>query len=1028
MTERKGSEDPTVADSPSASKQAPTAGVAPAAARQDSEREFPALSTIDPDNYLVGRELAAGGMGRIFEAHDRRLGRPVAIKQLLTRSPKLRARFEREACITARLQHPAIVNVLEAGVWPDGEPFFAMRLVSGESFDKVIKQATTFAERMALLPHAIAATEALAYAHSRHVIHRDLKPANILVGEFGETVVIDWGLAKDLSASEDDPAPAAGPYRTEASLPGQTEAGEVMGTPGYMPVEQARGEPVDARADVYALGAMLYYLFSGKAPYGGKSSKAVLADVIARPPPPLAMRTTEVPRDLVAIIDKAMARDANDRYPDARALAEDLKRFQTGQLVGAHQYSSWQLLRRWLGRHRLPVATVSVSVIALAVVGALSVRGIVNERERTDAARALVAKNRDQVEDLLGFMLGDLRAKLKPLGKLDVLASVTSKAASYYDDRPGGTDSDQLRRTMALTQIGEVLRDQGALPEARKQFEAALAIAERERTAHPASTEWQHAALEASVRIAAVMREQAQLESALAAAKRALAIAATLEKATDLAVRRDIAVSHDTLGSVLDARGDAKGALEEYRRGRAILESLGDDSAALVELADNHRAIGKLTGVDLGDVAGGLAEYRTALAIDEKLVSAEPANSERRRELGIGHNRVGNMLDKEGKLTESLAEYRKGQQISSELAASDPSNTVWQSDLGASAELVAGGLDLTGDVVGAIAAQRTSVAIAEQLAAKDPTNASWQLDLAEAHLKLGSYLREHGDNDGALAEHRAELAIAEQVTAKDSTNSLAQRHHAMALMAMGDILLVKGDAQGALDKFTDATKVAAARSAVDPANTTALRELAIAEDKLGNARLARGDHAGALEGHQRALALFQQLAAKDLNNAELQRDVMIALEKVGDTQLAAKDATAATATYRKELAIAQALHDRDHDDQRALEDLAYAHGKVGEVLVETGAPKDGLVELHASLELWDPIVAKDPGNVDALEMLANVHGDFGEAHRALHDKAGAAREYRAAIAMQQRVVAASHGDTERAKTLADLRSKLAKLH
>ena len=156
------------------------------------------LPMIPHDRYDVRGEFARGGLGRIFRAHDRRLARPVAVKQLIAGGTEAARRFIREALITARLQHPAIVPIYEAGRWPSGEPFYAMKLVSGRSLDEVIKQKRTLADRLTLLPNIIAVAEAMAYAHSQRIIHRDLKPANVLVGSFGETVLIDWGLAKDL--------------------------------------------------------------------------------------------------------------------------------------------------------------------------------------------------------------------------------------------------------------------------------------------------------------------------------------------------------------------------------------------------------------------------------------------------------------------------------------------------------------------------------------------------------------------------------------------------------------------------------------------------------------------------------------------------------------------------------------------------------------------------------------------------------------------------------------------------------------
>src|SRR5439155_24973234 len=140
-------------------------------------------------HYDVGDEVARGGLGRILRAHDRRLGRQVAIKVLRVRNPHAEARFMREALVTAKLQHPAIVPIYEAGRWPDGEPFYAMKLLSGKSLAEIIDERPTLTSRLALLPNVISVVDAIAYAHENRVIHRDLKPHNIMVAEFGETVV-----------------------------------------------------------------------------------------------------------------------------------------------------------------------------------------------------------------------------------------------------------------------------------------------------------------------------------------------------------------------------------------------------------------------------------------------------------------------------------------------------------------------------------------------------------------------------------------------------------------------------------------------------------------------------------------------------------------------------------------------------------------------------------------------------------------------------------------------------------------------
>jgi WD40 repeat protein len=358
----------------------------PTAGRWDPFR----LPVIDKESYEVAGEVAQGGNGRILRARDGLLDRPVALKELLSGGGPAEERFVFEALLTARLQHPSIVPVYEAGRWPTGEPFYAMKLVSGRSLADVIRAARTLDARLSLLPHVLAVAEAMAYAHSEHIIHRDLKPANILVGDFGETVVIDWGLAKDLAATG-GPAPApsdsaqASAGAGEPAENGLTLTGAIMGTPAYMPLEQAQGETVDERADVYALGAILYHVLAGEPPYDGSTAMDILQQLFAGPPPALQARQRGVPEDLRAIVDKAMARERVDRYPTARELSDDLRRFQTGQIVAAHHYSTVELVQRFVRRYRTALAVALVALIILAGVGSMSVRRIIEARDSAAA-------------------------------------------------------------------------------------------------------------------------------------------------------------------------------------------------------------------------------------------------------------------------------------------------------------------------------------------------------------------------------------------------------------------------------------------------------------------------------------------------------------------------------------------------------------------------------------------------------------------------------------------------------------------
>jgi WD40 repeat protein/serine/threonine protein kinase len=353
--------------------------------RPDGSRDDLPLQEVSPSLYHRGMELARGGMGRIVVARDRRLRRWVAVKELLDRAGLDERRFEREALITARLQHPSIVRVYEAGRWPSGEPFYAMEMVRGQSLDHVLAEKRGLDERLSLLPNVLAACEALAYAHAQRIIHRDLKPGNILIGKFGETVVIDWGLAKDLDAAVDDPASPASSSSDDVGL---TVAGAVMGTPSYMPPEQARGDRVDERADVYALGAILYCVLAGRPPYRGRSSEEVLDEVLTTPPPPVEQHEKGVAPELLTIVRRAMAREPVDRYPTAGELAADLRRFLTGQLVASHHYTRWQRLRRAVRRHRGVVAVSAAALLALSATGIVSFQRVSRTRDRlADALR-----------------------------------------------------------------------------------------------------------------------------------------------------------------------------------------------------------------------------------------------------------------------------------------------------------------------------------------------------------------------------------------------------------------------------------------------------------------------------------------------------------------------------------------------------------------------------------------------------------------------------------------------------------------
>jgi serine/threonine protein kinase len=272
----------------------------------------------DGERYAVEAEIARGGHATVLRAHDRRLRRPVAIKQLRHERASSEIRFRNEALITARLQHPSIVPIYDVGTWADGTPYFAMELVRGVTLAERI-QAAGRGERLALIPVLIPVSDAVAYAHSQGVVHRDLKPSNILVGDFGQALLIDWGIAMVL-AEEGDRIEAS-----EAVGLSHTAAGSVVGTPHYMPPEQAAGGAVDERADVYGLGAILYHLIAGRPPFADLPGQEVIAAVRECAPEPLA-NLPDVSPALVRLVERAMARDPGARHGSAAELRDELTR------------------------------------------------------------------------------------------------------------------------------------------------------------------------------------------------------------------------------------------------------------------------------------------------------------------------------------------------------------------------------------------------------------------------------------------------------------------------------------------------------------------------------------------------------------------------------------------------------------------------------------------------------------------------------------------------------------------------------
>ncbi len=427
---------------------------------QSGESEPPGGGSRYEDLGLLGR----GGMGEVRRVRDRELGRTLAMKiasEGVMNQPRSLARFVAEAQATAQLQHPGIIPVHELGRLPDGHAYFTMKEVRGRTLAEVVAEFhatrhTVWTFRR-LVDAFLRVCEAVAYAHSRGVVHRDLKPENVMVGAHGEVLVLDWGIAKvtgqpDLAERQGDFAPEAGDWvTTDRSRDGtqMTMMGAIAGTPAYMPPEQANGEldRIDARSDIYALGAILYEVLSGRRPYVG-DPWSVLTQVRAGPPVPLGVPGDRLlPGELVAVVERAMARDPSGRFPDAS---------QMGRAV-----------REWLEGARRRDQALSVVAVARRQRDEVEVLGAQARELRSEAA-ALLARTRpweDEGRKAEGWAREDAAAEHeRRVAQLEMEAERGLHAALRVD--PGLVEAHE--------DLADLRRGEHAAAEERRDDEAIL--------------------------------------------------------------------------------------------------------------------------------------------------------------------------------------------------------------------------------------------------------------------------------------------------------------------------------------------------------------------------------------------------------------------------------------------------------------------------------------------------------------------------------------------------------------------------
>lgn len=422
-----------------------------AAPQNASQREQKAqLATIGKERYILQAVVAVGGMGSICNGRDRELQREVAIK-MPREDAVSQTRFATEIAVLAQLEHPAIVALLDAGTFGDGAPFLVMPLLRGETLDAQLSKPRNLEARLQLVQTVMPVIDAVAYAHAQGVLHRDIKPHNIYITTHGTAVLLDWGLAQwrtqSQLAAEGDLAAGSGP--NGPLPPSGMHTHSAVGTPLYAAPEQRLGAAVDERTDVYGLGGILFAVLTGQPPNHPPAGglPAALADA---------------PRDLAAIVLRALAVEPDKRYASARELAKDLERFSLGLLVGARQYSWLARTRNWLARHRVAAVATAVALSASLVSAIVWSQAVRRQRDRAMVAQRLAEESAARRSATVETLFANVRVDYEALGRIDLLAQLAEKIAPLVTNLPATSAATAAyeQAQLALLQIDVALVQQ----------------------------------------------------------------------------------------------------------------------------------------------------------------------------------------------------------------------------------------------------------------------------------------------------------------------------------------------------------------------------------------------------------------------------------------------------------------------------------------------------------------------------------------------------------------------------------------
>jgi tetratricopeptide (TPR) repeat protein/tRNA A-37 threonylcarbamoyl transferase component Bud32 len=621
-------------------------------------------ATDTDGRFRIVRFHDRGALGEVYVARDQQLHRIVALKRIKrdhAADQDKRARFVVEAEITGRLEHPGIVPVYGLGTYDDGRPFYAMRFIRGDNLKSAIEQFHQAEEKgrdpgermlalFKLLRRFLDVCNAIDYAHSRGVLHRDLKPGNIMLGKFGETLVVDWGLAKSVGRPEAVPMSPTLDDRTLVPQSGsdlrETALGARLGTPAYMSPEQAAGkiDTLGPASDVYSLGATLYCLLTGRAPFIDHDMADLLHKVERGEFPPPRRLKGWVDPALEAISLKAMATDPAGRYNTPRALADDVEHWLADEPVSAWREPVRRRLRRWGRRHRLLVTSLAATLVV--AVAALAVGDV------------LIARQRDRAERNLGFartvveeMYTQVAAKLDDQEQMDdYQREILEKALKFYGRfaLPQSRDpSVRLEAGQISVRVGEIRHRLGQGDAAQGAYRQAIDVLSRLASDHPVELGPRDSLAQAEFGLATFFKDNDLWQECLAEAGKAVAIWAALavERPGDAGYRQRQAECAGILAEAYQHLGRLDETDQQNRTALGLAEGLAKehpDSNASRYLLGNLLYSSARPRWIRRDELGHEANLARALSIFAALVRQNPKVKKYRVAMGECYLSLGN--------------------------------------------------------------------------------------------------------------------------------------------------------------------------------------------------------------------------------------------------------------------------------------------------------------------------------------------------------------------------------------------------